>query len=311
MKATVQAPGTCGELVQGTLDGINFLITCPVNSYSRVTVELLPEKTNNFKINIPHRYKIIEAVKKTMLKLTGELQGANIYVSSKLPVGKGMASSTADIAAACYATAEALQKNLLLEDLAKIALDIEPTDGIFFPDIVAFDHLGGTYYKYIGKAVPMNIIIFDCGGEIDTITFNKRSDLKEKNLKKEDKIKKAFALVQKGLAIQSPELVAEGATISALANQDIINKPELENILEEGLKRGIIGINIAHSGTLIGLLCRKDKVDFEKIVNDLTLKYKNLEYKGMYSLINGGLDLIDKEEIFCNKFGNMEAILEK
>jgi len=28
--ATVRAPGVCGELVQGVIEGIHFLVTCPV-----------------------------------------------------------------------------------------------------------------------------------------------------------------------------------------------------------------------------------------------------------------------------------------
>ena len=38
--ATVAVPGTCGELVQGVVDGTSFLVTCPVNLYSTVSVEL-------------------------------------------------------------------------------------------------------------------------------------------------------------------------------------------------------------------------------------------------------------------------------
>ena len=34
--ATVRAPGVCGELAQGMIEGIHFLVTCPVDFYSRV-----------------------------------------------------------------------------------------------------------------------------------------------------------------------------------------------------------------------------------------------------------------------------------
>ena len=34
------APGTCGELVQGMTGGVDFLVTCPVNQFSRATVTL-------------------------------------------------------------------------------------------------------------------------------------------------------------------------------------------------------------------------------------------------------------------------------
>ena len=49
MKSTFRAPGACGELVQGTINNINFLITCPINIFSYVTVELNKQDfiTNN------------------------------------------------------------------------------------------------------------------------------------------------------------------------------------------------------------------------------------------------------------------------
>ena len=34
--ATARAPGVCGELAQGVIEGIHFLVTCPVDFYSRV-----------------------------------------------------------------------------------------------------------------------------------------------------------------------------------------------------------------------------------------------------------------------------------
>ena len=30
----VRAPGTCGEFLQGSINGQSFLVTCPINRYS-------------------------------------------------------------------------------------------------------------------------------------------------------------------------------------------------------------------------------------------------------------------------------------
>jgi uncharacterized protein involved in propanediol utilization len=48
--ATVRAPGACGELAQGVIEGIHFLVTCPVDFYSRVKVDLYSDGPGN-KIN--------------------------------------------------------------------------------------------------------------------------------------------------------------------------------------------------------------------------------------------------------------------
>ena len=41
--ATVRAPGVCGELVQGMLEDVYFLVTCPIDFFARVKVELFQE----------------------------------------------------------------------------------------------------------------------------------------------------------------------------------------------------------------------------------------------------------------------------
>ena len=37
-KVTVKVPGTCGELMQGIIAGVNLQISCPIDLYSTVTM---------------------------------------------------------------------------------------------------------------------------------------------------------------------------------------------------------------------------------------------------------------------------------
>jgi uncharacterized protein involved in propanediol utilization len=97
-QATVVALGTCGELVQGFVDGTHFLVTCPVNLYSRVSVALYPgEPTIMGPKDCP---KSRAAVQATLAYLGKQNLAAKFVVCSSLPRGKGMASSSADGAAA-------------------------------------------------------------------------------------------------------------------------------------------------------------------------------------------------------------------
>jgi len=41
--AHVALPAACGELVQGTLDGVRCLVSCPIDRYSIAKVTLQPE----------------------------------------------------------------------------------------------------------------------------------------------------------------------------------------------------------------------------------------------------------------------------
>lgn len=286
MKKVVKAPGTCGELVQGTIDDINFHITCPIDCYTKVSVELTNKK--NFTINSFDKQKILKTVKKTMLYINNEIRGASITVDSDLHIAKGMASSTADMAAACFATASALGYDLSLTEMKNILLSIEPSDGLFFPGIVAFDHVRGNFFKKIGSNINLSIIVFDYGGVIDTIEFNKQNCLLEKNREKEAEVRKAYELVMKGFESNNPYLVAKGSSISAFANQNILEKPKLFEVYDEALRLGALGINIAHSGTLLGILGEKDKIDTELIVNRIN-ELSDLSYLGTFKLISGGL----------------------
>lgn len=248
IKATVRAPGSCGELVQGTISGSHFLITCPVDICTEVTVS---PGTAEFSAAGP---KTLEAVRRTWAYLGVACEDFAVIVSSALPQGKGMASSSADISAACLAAAAAAGRTLTPDEIADIALDIEPTDGIFYNGVVMFDHVNGLTRRRLGDPPPMSVAIFDAGGRVDTLEFNRRSDLAALNAAKEAQVREAVDLVTRGLAAGDPDLIGRAATLSALANQDILPKPCLATVVEIARRCGAVGVNTAHSGTVIGIL---------------------------------------------------------
>lgn len=252
LKGTAYVPGSCGELVQGTLDGINFHITCPVNRYSKVTISLDPSLKKLFFPST--RPKTARAVRKMLDILGYPTLGGIIEISSSLPIGKGMASSTADITAACYAVASILQVKVELNKIAQIALSLEPSDGTFLSGIYLFDHVKGQICEHLGEPFPLGIIALDFGGIIDTIEFNQRSDLFYYNHINEPQIKKALEMVKSGLIQKDPYLLGKGTTLSALVNQKIILRPYLDKLIDFVTVRGAYGVNIAHSGTVVGIL---------------------------------------------------------
>lgn len=299
MYASVRAPGTCGELVQGVINNMNFLITCPIEKFSEVKVKLLPEDPHIY--GPPGKDKACLAVKKVLNYFECQY-GAQVSIQSQLLAGKGMASSTADVAAAGLATALALGENLTVEYIARLAVDIEPSDGIFYPGIVMFDHLQGKLVEQLGQPPPMKILVVDLGGEVDTIEFNKKADLWTKNLAKEAKITQAVKLIKEGIAQNAPKLIGEAASISSIANQAILHKPGLEKLLEVVLDNGGYGINVAHSGTVIGILLDQDD---DRLLEWPYLVRSTLESNVSFfwtRLIGGGLEPIinGSQEAWCN-----------
>lgn len=285
MKVKVKAPGSCGELAQGTMNGKNFLITCPIDLYSEVTVQSHEGITTSLNLGS----KVISAIQKTLhyLQIPGSF---HVTIKSELPIGKGMASSSADISATCQSIALSAGKLLSLDELANIALSIEPTDGIFYPGIVLFDHVKGYIRQFLGNAIPMYIAIFDVGGEIDTLCFNQRSDLEKLNQAKELQVRNAMNLIVEGLDKNDIDLLGKGTTLSALANQKILYKPDLEEIIDISRSWGAAGVTIAHSGTVVGVLFPINKLDNCPLcIEEISRHCRNVTFLRIAQFISGGL----------------------
>ena len=78
----------------------------------------------------------------------------------------------------CQLTALSCKRILSQDEISKIATSIEPTDGIFCKGIVRYNHLNGQVLEHLGLAPKIKILMFDCGGKVDTLSFNRRKDLK-------------------------------------------------------------------------------------------------------------------------------------
>lgn len=249
--ATVSVPGTCGELVQGVVDGIAFHVTCPVDLYSTVSVEMY--RGPRFIDGPEDCPKTVEAVSRTLNCLSQNEIGVKLRVASSLPRGKGMASSTADIVAAVEATTRALDKTLSAEEVARIALSVEPSDGTMFPGIAIFDHREGKITEMLGPPLPVDILVLDFGGVVDTLEFNGGGHIQR--LKEvEPQTRYALDLARQGIQKGDPALIGRAATISAMANQGVLFRPQLEAVMDIAQASGALGVNVAHSGTVIGVL---------------------------------------------------------
>lgn len=306
------APGACGELVQGAIDGIDLMVTCPINLYSKAQVRLVPAgcgvstrwsgrvahpatfdlrrraspaepadlarpavggehayRTNpadlvdrsrsaeQVRLADREKTKSAMAVELALIRLLGDRAvpvEVELCIESSLVIGKGMASSTADIAAAVAATAQAIGAEAAPDFIADIALEVEPSDGTMYPGICMFDHRRGLLRRVLGHPPPLEVIILDTGGGVDTVSFNLRPELAELNRKKEPRVREALELVTVGVKTGDPEAIGKAATISAFANQEMLPQPMLEGVARLAREVGAVGVNVAHSGALIGIL---------------------------------------------------------
>ncbi|NLC76470.1 MAG: GHMP kinase [Clostridia bacterium] len=282
LRAAAWAPGTCGELVEGAIDDKTFLVTCPIDLGS--TIEVSREGTGLAE-GFPKTAKAIELAAG---KLDLPVRELGFERESLLPPGKGMGSSTADIAAAVLAVCRLAGQELSPREIAELALAVEPSDGIMFPGLVLFDHREGKWFEELGEAPAINILIADPGGVVDTVTFNRDDYLAKMNRKKEPQVKEALRLVKEGLASGDLHKIGRGATESALANQELLPKPDLPQMLRWAEEVKALGVNVAHSGTVMGILLAEDGYHPEEVKPFLQKRRPDWTFY-CTRLINGGL----------------------
>ena len=266
--------------------GRHFLVTCPIDMYARAQVAVT---AGAGRIRSPAGSpKARRAVELTLAHFRETGTDAELRLSNPLPRGKGMASSSADVCAAIVATALALGREITPLETARIALQVEPSDGIMLPSIAMFDHLDGSLARVMGEPPPMRVLALDFGGRVDTLAFNGVN--REAILKRlEQRLQESLACISAGVRDGDLEAVARGATISALANQEILYKPQLEAVIELAPVVGAAGVNVAHSGTVIGMLFPDDDARLDSAVTLVREKLPGLKQTFLCRVVGGGV----------------------
>ena len=279
-------PGTCGELAQGMLDGTLVMVTCPIDLHATATVEL-SEGAGHVRgpIGSP---KATRAVKLSLARLGRNDVEARLHLESPLPRGKGMASSTADIVAAIGATAAALNTETTAQQQADLALAIEPSDGVMLPGIALFDHRYGRIAQSLGDPPAMRVLVLEFADALDTEAFN-AVDRRAEMQAREEHFREALDLITVGLKNGDDEMVGRGATHNALAYQEVLPKPQLPDVLALGSAAGAVGVNVAHSGTVLGLLFPEDLERADWAAEEAWKRLPNLTAVHNRRLIGGGI----------------------
>ena len=290
----VRAPGTCGEFLQGSIDGQSFLVTCPINRYSYALSNVIQPFSKEFCALQPKSAQARKLVQELVQQKNKNQICPPVYVRSDILQGKGMASSSADISVTAMATALAMDYDLSLKELEQICLSVEPTDASFYQGVTQFDYIKGTISKPLGMCPPLKILVFDEGGSIDTVSFNKQADLRNKILEKESIIQESFDLFKQGLITHDIKLIGQAATLSAFGNQRILYKPNLYDFHDVGNSYNSVGTIIAHSGTIMGLLFPVDYGRIDDCKNEILRKLPQLTYVDTVETTNEGLTYIKR-----------------
>ncbi len=283
-RARVALPGGCGELIQGTWEGVRCLVSCPVDIYSVAEVALASGKQGQLLTEDP---KAQVALRSGLIYYGLPDDAASLCLTSALPRGRGYASSTADIGATLYALGAAVGRPFSAGEVSQLAVAIEPTDSTIFPGLALFDHRAGSFYKDLGPAPPFAVLIIDPGGGVDTLAFNLQ-DHEDLLRRLAPQHGEAFSLLFSGLRRRNWGDVGAAATISACVHQCILPNPWLELVLALSKEIGGLGICRAHSGTILGILLDLKHADLPAAVCHIARRLPKEVTVRATSLTDGG-----------------------
>lgn len=266
------------------------MVTCPIDLYSTATVLL---RKGAGRVGGPSDCpKAARAVTLTLERFGLDGLDASLNIDSPIPRGKGMASSTADVVASVAATAAALGRTPDAELEADIALLVEPSDGTMLPGIALFDHVAGRVRRRLGDPPPIDMLVLEFAPGLDTIAFN-AIDRTAALRSRSDSFRESLSLIEAGIASADAELIGRGASLSAMTYQDVLTKPELPQIFALADAAGAVGVNVAHSGTVVGMLFKQDAQRLERAAAQARSQLRDLCKVHHQRLIGGGSEILD------------------
>ncbi len=251
--------GTFGELLQGALadSDQDFLVTLPIARWATVRITLDPDAAE-LRVSPDHKRKSLH-VARSLLESRGVTCGGTVELEGDLPEGKGMSSSSADLVATVRAVGDALGAPVTPAEIEDLLRDIEPTDGLMYGQVVAFYHRRVRLCRVLPELPPLTIVGIDEGGQVDTVHFNQSRPAISAAERRE--YARLLDLLESALAAGDLATVGAVSTRSAMLNQPRCGKRHLAAMMEISRDVGALGVAVAHSGTMIGILMSNDDPD--------------------------------------------------
>lgn len=180
--------------------------------------------------------------------------GGRLRLRGQLPVGIGMGSSTADIIATIRAVAAAYHCVLSPADIARMAVRAETASDplMLAGQPVLFAHREGRVLEDLGAALPpLTVVGCLTGGAEPVDTLGLRPAYGPDDVTQFEALRARLRA-----AIRDGDCAAVGqvCTDSSVLNQRVLPKAELDTLREIADEAGAVGVQVAHSGNVAGLL---------------------------------------------------------
>ena len=247
-----KTPASCGEIVEGSLGAQAFLSAYPINCYSQITISKWSDGARN---PLPSKCrKLLKVLSKEWGIPYQEIENLAIKIDSQIPVGKGMGSSTADLSGLAKSIACWFDVKVSDETVFQLCIQVEPTDNIIFKHLSLVDFLSGEIYGNYQPYPQFDLLCLESTEMISTVSHYQSSIYQQwvrDNQSKYQRLYDDYRQILLGPLKLSD--LGELAIRSAKLNQPLRAKPLFNEILSIRKLKGVKGINIAHSGSVIAI----------------------------------------------------------
>ncbi|MFJ6783538.1 GHMP kinase [Streptomyces yangpuensis] len=181
--------------------------------------------------------------------------GGELRISGDIPVGLGMGSSTSDVIAVVRAVADSYGTRLPAAAVARLAVRAELACDPLMLDArpVLFAQREGRVLEVLGHRLP-SLVVVGCalggGAPVDTLSLPAR-EYDDHDVRAFERLR---VLLRRAVTTGDAALLGRVATASARHGQRLLRHPEFDALVAIARRLGAVGVQIAHSGAVAGLL---------------------------------------------------------
>lgn len=294
--------GSCiahhGEILQGVFPGPDGslhrgLVTLPCHKLRSIAV-FHPYGCRGLSVSPPWRVKALSAARLTFAYLDLPLVEGVLTIHADIPVGWGLGSSTSDVIAAIRAVACAFQRRLAPEVLAEIAVQAEvASDSVMFEDrAILFAQRDGLVLEEFGRGLPaLQVLGLNAdldGNGVDTLLMRPA----EYSPWEIEAFRPLLGLLRRALHDQDAKLLGRVASASARINQCHLPKPRFDRLERLAEAVGAVGLQVAHSGSVIGVLFEIDSPEVEERIEEARARASEIGFGSPWRFTTRGDELL-------------------
>ena len=292
----LQGSGSCfshhGELFQGAVrlpDGTATpcLLSLPRRDKGSVCrLELF--EAGSLAVSPAWKRKALRAARLTLARCGFPGATGRLSVRCALEAGLGLGSSTADVVAAIRAAAQAAGARLPPEEIAALAVEAETASDptMFEQPALLFAPRQGRVLEHWGDWYP-DYLVFGCTlrsgpGGVDTLGLSPHHNEAEL-----DRSRRLIEIVRQAFRRRDAAAIAAAATESARLNQTRVRLERFDGMLRMATEIGALGIQIAHSGVVGGILLDPRDATLNRKIPALTRAWQ-MHGDGRFELFRTG-----------------------